>query len=60
MKILVNILVILAAVAFVVGSGARFLHGGQFLGYEPVVYWRGAIGFLSFASTLILMQIRDK
>jgi len=60
MKMLVNILVILAAVAFVAGTGARFLHGGQFLGHEPVVYWRGAIGFLAFASTLILMQIRDK
>jgi len=60
MKMLVNILIILAAIAFLVGTAIRFLHGGHFLGQEPVVYWRGAIGFLAFASTLILMQIRDK
>jgi len=60
MKILVNVLIILAAIAFVVGSAARFLHGGTLLGYEPVVYWRGAIGFLAFAGTLTLTQIRDK
>jgi len=60
MKQLVNALVVLAAVAFVVGSAARLILGGALLGYEPVVYWRGAIGFLGFAITLILMQIRDK
>ena len=60
MKMLVNALIILAAIAFVVGTAVRFLYGGHFLGQEPVVYWRGAIGFLAFASTLILMQIWDK
>ena len=60
MKMLVNILIILAAIAFLVGAAARFLSGGHFLGQEPVVYWRGSIGFLAFASTLLLMQIRDK
>ncbi len=60
MKQLVNVLIILAAIAFVIGSAARLVRGGPLLGYEPVVYWRGAIGFLGFAGTLILMQIRDK
>ena len=60
MKMLVNTLIILAATAFIVGTAVRFLYGGHFLGQEPVVYWRGAIGFLAFACTLILVQIRDK
>ncbi len=60
MKQLVNALIILAAIAFVTGSVARLIHGGALWGFEPVVYWRGAIGFLAFASTLLLMQIRDK
>lgn len=53
-------LVILAAVAFLIGSVCRFLPEGEFLGYRPVMYWRGAIGFLAFAITLLLTQIRDQ
>ncbi|NWG13482.1 MAG: hypothetical protein HXY20_08120 [Acidobacteria bacterium] len=60
MKVLVNVLVWLAVLAFVVGAATRFLFGGAWLGQEAVVYWRGAIGFLAFASTLTLIQIRDK
>ena len=60
MKTLVNVLIVLAAIAFAVGTGIRFLQGSHFLGQEPVVYWRGALGFLAFASTFILMQIRDQ
>ena len=60
MNRLVNILIILAALAFIVGTLARFLGGGTLLGNEAVVYWRGAIGFLAFAATLLLVQIRDK
>jgi hypothetical protein len=54
------VLICLAALAFVVGTLGRFFLDGSLLGIEPVVYWRGAIGFLAFAMTLILIQIRDK
>ena len=60
MKQLINVLIWLAALAFVVGAAARFLFGGTWLGQEAVVYWRGAIGFLAFASALTLIQIRNK
>jgi len=60
MKQLVYGLVVLAAVAFLAGTAARFLLGGAFMGQDPVVYWRGSIGFLAFAATLTLIQIRDK
>ena len=60
MNKLLNILIFLAALAFIVGTLARFLGGGHLLGNEAVVYWRGSIGFLTFAITLLLIQIRDK
>ena len=60
MNRLINILIFLAALAFVSGTLGRFLSGGELLGYEAVVYWRGAVGFLAFAVTLLLIQIRDK
>lgn len=60
MKQLVNVLVVLAAVAFLVGAFARFIVDGPVLNHEPVVYWRGAVGLLAFAMTLLLIQIRDK
>jgi hypothetical protein len=59
MKQVVNILLMFAVLAFLVGSLARFFSNGVFLGYEAVVYWRGAMGFLAFAMVLVLMQIRD-
>lgn len=60
MRQLINLLVVLAAVSFVVGAFARFIIDGPLLGHEPVVYWRGAVGLMSFAIVLLLMQIRDK
>jgi len=60
MKQLVIVLVVLAAIAFIAGTIARFLLGGPLMGHEPVVYWRGSIGLLAFAGVLLLMQIRDK
>jgi len=53
-----NILVILAAVAFVAGSVAVFV--GPYLSLGPEGWWRGATGFLGFAIALLLIQIRDK
>ncbi len=60
MNRLINALILLAALAFVSGTLSRFLSGGNLLGYKAVVYWRGAVGFLAFAVTLLLVQIRDK
>ena len=60
MKQLVNVLLILAVLAFLTGTLARFFAGGMLLGNEAVVYWRGAMGFLAFAVTLVLIQIRDR
>lgn len=60
MNRLINLLIFLAALAFIVGALARFLGGGNLLGNEAVVYWRGCIGFLAFAVTLLLVQIREK
>jgi hypothetical protein len=59
MNLCVNVLIGLAVLAFLVGTLGRFIFGGQWLGNEPVVFWRGAMGFLAFAITLILLQIRD-
>ena len=59
MKQLANILLALAALAFLTGTLARFFSDGVLLGNEAVVYWRGAMGFLAFAMALILIQIRD-
>ena len=60
MKNLINALLVLAVLAFLVGTLGRFATGGAILGQEPVVFWRGSIGLLAFAMTLILLQIRDK
>ena len=60
MSNLVGVLLALAVLAFLSGVFARFLGGGGLLGFEAVVFWRGAIGFLAFAAILLLMQIRDR
>jgi hypothetical protein len=60
MNQLIKALIVLAALAFLVGTFGRFVFGGSILGLEPVVFWRGAMGFLAFAMTLILIQIRDQ
>jgi hypothetical protein len=59
MNLVINVLIGLAILAFLVGTLGRFIFGGLWMGNEPVVYWRGAIGFLAFAVTFILIQIRD-
>ncbi|BCW93578.1 MAG: hypothetical protein ACOY7U_06140 [Acidobacteriota bacterium] len=53
MRNLILALIILAALAFVVGTVAAF---GQItvLGKPPVTFWRGAVGFLLFAIALEL------
>lgn len=54
MRQLAVALVLLAALAFVVGTYSAF-SGSLVLAKQPVTYWRGAIGFLLFAVTLLLL-----
>jgi hypothetical protein len=56
MKNLCWVLIILAAVAFVVGALLAFGNTTWLL--TPPGYWRGAIGFLLFAIALRLMDER--
>lgn len=58
MRMLINLLVILAALGLLIGLGIRLVKGG-FLG-EPVFYWRGSMALLTFAIALVLIQIRNK
>lgn len=48
-------LLALAVLAFVVGTYSAF-SGSLVLAKQPVTYWRGAIGFLLFAVTLLLLE----
>jgi hypothetical protein len=48
-------LTLLATLAFVVGTYAAF-SGGLVVGKQAVMYWRGSIGFLLFAITLLLLD----
>ncbi len=51
------VLIALAAIAFVVGTGLAFGGGTRWM-LEPVGYWRGAVGFLLFAIAIRLMDAR--
>jgi hypothetical protein len=60
MRMLVNLLVVVAAAAFVVGivlklSGRPVLFGEV----QPVVLWRFTVGCLAFAMSMTLIQIRN-
>jgi hypothetical protein len=56
MQTLCWLLIVLAALAFVVGTAIAFGHTTFLL--EPVGYWRGAVGFLLFAIALRMMDGR--
>lgn len=58
MRLLSNLLVILAALGLLIGLGIRLVKGG-FLG-DPVFFWRGSMALLTMAITLVLIQIRNK
>jgi hypothetical protein len=60
MGYVINVLIVLAAVAFLIGTFARYIFEEPFLGFSNLFYWRGTMGLLTFAVTLLLMQIRDK
>jgi hypothetical protein len=55
MKNICWVLIVLAAVAFVVGAVLAFAGGKPFL-LAPQGYWRGAVGFLLFAIALRVME----
>jgi hypothetical protein len=52
------VLIVAAALAFVVGTALAF-SGGSFL-LPPYGYWRGAVGFLLFAIALRMMDERPR
>ena len=57
MKKLVNVLVILAAVCFALGTLlALSITVLPLPGWSPETYWRGFTGLLLFAMTLMMMQ----
>ena len=64
MKKLPNVLLIVAALALVVGLIVRIIQsamGVMPLAYgDPVFYWRGAMALVAIAIAIVLIQIRDK
>ena len=48
----IYVLVILAAGLFLAGAFARFVRH-----HEGTVWWRGSMGLLAFANTLLLLEI---
>lgn len=55
MRTLVVVLIVLAAVAFLVGTYCVF-GSTLVIGKPPATYWRGAVGFLLFAIALMLFE----
>jgi len=55
MRTLVIVLIVLAAVAFLIGAYCAF-GSTVVIGKPPATYWRGAVGFLLFAITLMLFE----
>jgi hypothetical protein len=51
------LLILLAAIAFAIGTATAFTH--QQVVLPPVGFWRGAVGFLLFAMALRMMDARD-
>ncbi len=58
MKMVSNLLIVLAALGLLVGLAIRLIKGG-FLG-DPVFFWRGSMALLAVAMALLLVQIRNK
>ncbi len=58
MRVLITLLMVLAALGLLLGLGIRLVKGG-FLG-DPVFYWRGSMALLAFAIAMLLVQMRDK
>jgi len=56
MHYLILVLIILAAVLFVIAVLSRFLKF-QIAGHEPTIWWRGSMGLLGFSIALTLCKI---
>jgi hypothetical protein len=60
MRSFVTVLIVLAAVAFLMGSihafFGNFTFGIRFLAKDPETYWRGATGLILFAIALMMLQ----
>jgi hypothetical protein len=56
MNQLIMVLIILAAVLFVISALSRFFKF-QIMGHEPTIWWRGSVGLLGFSVALILWQM---
>jgi hypothetical protein len=54
MRLLCWTLIVLAAMAFVIGTYLAFMKTAYLL--EPVGYWRGMVGFLLFAIAIRMMD----
>jgi hypothetical protein len=64
MQRLVDVLVILAVLAFLAALGFRFLSPNMGFGIgnsfvTPLFMWRGGMGLLMIAAVLVLRQIRE-
>lgn len=57
MRVLTNVLVILAALGMLIGLVLRLKDG---LPADPVFYWRGSMALLTVAIAVLLIQIRNK
>jgi hypothetical protein len=55
MRTVAAVLIVAAALAFLVGTYSAFT-GAIVLGKAPVTYWRGAVGFLLFAITFLILE----
>jgi hypothetical protein len=58
MRMVINLLFILAVLGLLIGLGIR-LFKGEFL-LDQVFFWRGSMALLMVAVTLLLIQIRNK
>ncbi len=58
MRMLSNLLIILAALGLLIGLAIRLTKGG-FLA-DPVFFWRGSMALLAVAIALLLVEIRNK
>jgi phosphatidylserine synthase len=59
MNQLIHVLLVLAAVLYVVSGLSRFLKF-QIMGHDPTVWFRGSMGLLGFSIALMLWQILQK
>ena len=49
------ILTVLAAIAFLIGTYVAF-SGQVVIGRQAIVFWRGSVGLLLFAITVLLLD----